>query len=348
VLDIVLDRCAVLEGWAITDDGIPIVGREVTIAGVDIRYEAPTSNALHSRVPELQRDRPTLLRAGLDANGHYEFRDVMPGSYIVWLSRGSQDAVLGERWRQRAAFRELPDPFVRVSVAPGERSRIDLTEPAPATLGGRVTVCGDIASDAIVLVTYADESYHSYGRVVVATTRTDDSGQYSFESMSPGEYLVLSGVVGQTIPERYLCTLHEGEQRLLDITFCGETLDGVVLDKSTRRPVPGLVVSVDSNRWPIDDDTKDGVFPGVFAGIIRNLAPEFGMSVRCGMDGRFAITNVEPSRLILGLEDDIAYSISLTASGAGYSDGKTLVSFKPEWRARRRKQPLGILVSQKP
>jgi hypothetical protein len=144
----------------------------------------PLSNA---RVELL--DGPTAAVVRTDGAGRFVFDAVRPGRYRVKVTRdGFVRQDYGQRLPNGPAF------FLDVSATKGAEDLVFLMQPAP-TISGWVRDEYGLVVPGMPVEAYR-KGYDSHGRhtlTLMASTLSDDRGQYRLYWLDPGDYIVRSG-----------------------------------------------------------------------------------------------------------------------------------------------------------
>lgn len=161
------------------------------------------------------------------------------------------------------------------------------------SINGRVTVGGKPRAGVTVLLESA-QTNTSGGRRAIATTETDEEGNYSLRDIKPDSYRVAaiaSDTVPQADPMGPVGTVLLGE---------GETLDGINLSLVKGGVITGTVV--DSNGWPVTGQLVklDKFDP---RGVARSFYGIGGRSIRANTDDRgvYRLYGLPPGKYLVSL-----------------------------------------------
>ena len=182
-----------------------------------------------------------------DGLGRYRITDVPPGIQRVVLRRN----LPGDHRLLSARDAE---------VKSGQATEVDFDD--GATVSGKVTWNDSPMRDALITITRMNEGRPSGNLTdTLATTRTDEAGDYRIGGLRPGPYTVSArGDVNAIYRSTDITS--EGENRV-DLVAGGTDVVGTVRDAETARPIPGVkVVAFDParsfgllvNGWANDDD----------------------------------------------------------------------------------------------
>ena len=293
-----------VDGDGVQDPGEPgIGGTTVTLTGSDDLGD------------------PVNVVVVTDVDGNYTFVDVRPGEYAVTETQpaGFLDGtdVVGSLGGDLGA-----DTVTSITVVPGDTGiDYDFAETAPASISG--TVFADLNNDGVqdaddagiadVIVTLT--GVDGLGNVVDLSTTTDVDGNYSFDGLLPGTY-----VVTETQPAD-----------LLDgLDTVGSLGGSLGADTVTAITVPsgGAGVTYDFaelppasiSGWVYDDVDDDGVKDAGEVGIggvtitltgIDDLGNAVELTTTTAADGSWSFTGLRPG----------TYQVA-EAQPAGYDDGK--------------------------
>jgi protocatechuate 3,4-dioxygenase beta subunit len=236
-----------------------------------------------------------------DDDGHYQFRELRAGSYLVTsISVGAAETTFGQS-------ESSPRGELLTLKAGGALSRIDITLPRVAAIAGRVLdEYGDPMANAnvrverVVVVQGRRRLVPAQG---VASRQTDDSGRYRLSGLPPGRYLV-TAAVGEPVPgwapapwPGYARTYYPGtpspdEAQPVEI---GVGQQALTIDFALVR---GHLVRVSGTARTADDAPLQGTVSLARSARSGAIATQ-PLTVRTGADGRFEIARVAPGEYVL-------------------------------------------------
>lgn len=224
------------------DEPIMIFGRVTRGDGSPLRGAAVT-------LCDLAGDQ--LDRTAADDGGHYQLVPPSGGTFLVICSSASR--------QPQATLVALSDRPLRHDVA---------LSGGGATLGGTVAVSGSGAPGGGVVLTLTDVR-----GTVVAVTRSDADGTFSFADLAEGVHTLTAAASGVSPVAETVQVPGEGHVTH-DLTLAGRAqLHGVVRSATASRPVPealatlvgadgtvvGSAVTDDEGAFHFDD-VADGVY----------------------------------------------------------------------------------------
>jgi protocatechuate 3,4-dioxygenase beta subunit len=226
-----------------------------------------------------------------DANGNYLFTDLVPGSYTITIDSATLPVNAHPSYELDGSM----NGSIAITLISGDKiTNVDFGYYVGASVGDYVWI--DTNRDGIQQDTESGMAnvtvrlYSSSG-ILIGETKTDASGKYTFNDLTPGEYYITfvspsnyifspankglntyqdsnPDAAGQTagftlVSRSQNMTIDAG---LLRVT----SVSGTIIDKDGK-PVPGAVVVItDAAGTTIGTTTTD--VKGVF--IIRNLVPD--------------------------------------------------------------------------
>ncbi len=263
------------------------------------------------RVELLDSTGRVIATTTTDASGQYRFTDLPEGSYTVRETQPIGFLQGGQRAGSKGGDDSRQDLISSIPISFGDRlTQYNFCELEPSSIAGRVFV--DYDNDCVrdddepSISNVAIELYDGAGRLV-ATTRTDSSGQYIFQNLPPGQYRIVEtqpdGFFGGNAMPGSGGGRSEGGDIITDISigpgstlveynFC-ELLPGSIsgsvwreTDLNRRRdaedlPIAGVLISlIDTSGATLATTRTDaqgqyhfaGLRPGVYA--IREQQPD--------------------------------------------------------------------------
>jgi protocatechuate 3,4-dioxygenase beta subunit len=122
-----------------------------------------------------------------DANGHYEFRDVRPGTYV--LSADKPGFLYSRYGSRKSSSRDLPTPLTIVEDQ--TLSGIDIGLVRSAAISGKVVnEDGDPISNAHLSVLQYSNLTGKRRLLPAGNAESDDRGDYRIHGLAPGKYYV--------------------------------------------------------------------------------------------------------------------------------------------------------------
>lgn len=176
----------------------------------------------------------------------------------------------------------------RAEVAPGQTVRVDLDLTPAIVVSGRVTL-GNSRPIARAQVAFANEE------IGMSSTTTREDGSYEIGLPGPGRYQIFANA--EEIVSRHFQTVREIRgSETFDIQMFEQTVEGTVVDATTRQPLAGAIVTL------------------VPTGMSRNVSAEAPTDA----GGRFTMTNTAsgPHLLMASARGYAHRTIEVTAGTA--------------------------------
>ena len=276
---------------------------------------------------ELRENRTTST----DADGKYEFKEVIAGRYNVSASKGSYVAL---QYGQRRPF----EPGKPLEILASQTlEKVDFALPKGAILTGRVLdEFGDPLPDAMVSV----QRYQNLGgqrRLIPAgrTSMTNDVGEFRLFAVPPGQYYLSATMrpmgIGDTDDRSgYAPTYFPGTTSIAEAQKVSVGLGQIVSDMNMTL-MPTRVSRVTGTAV----DTQGRPMSGMMVmAMPRNdsMMMMFGPPAQIKPDGSFVVSGLAPGRYMLQVrgptgDGESAYA-DLTVSGDDVN-GLRLVATKP-------------------
>ena len=276
---------------------------------------------------ELRENRTTST----DADGKYEFKEVIAGRYNVSASKGSYVAL------QYGQLRPFEPGKPLEILASQTLEKVDFALPKGAILTGRVLdEFGDPLPDAMVSV----QRYQNLGgqrRLISAgrTSMTNDVGEFRLFAVPPGQYYLSATMrpmgMGDTDDRSgYAPTYFPGTTSIAEAQKVSVGLGQIVSDMNMTL-MPTRVSRVTGTAV----DTQGRPMSGMMVmAMPRNdsMMMMFGPPAQIKPDGSFVVSGLAPGRYMLQVRgptgDGESASADLTVSGDDVN-GLRLVATKP-------------------
>ena len=268
-----------------------------------------------------------IVMTGLDGafrfdslrGGAYNLRAVLPDTGIVFTCVPVSDADYKNLFTQRAGRRETT---VTITISSGERRGVGVGAVVPGSLSGCVFADAnynglfDAGEEPVsgISVRLLDQEGET-----VASTKTNASGRYNFESLMPMAYTVAIDK-----PAGFMFTkLVEGESRSrIQSVEQNEGLTDLIpvaLGEQVSNVYAGVILPAKVLGQVFADANDDGLLTqgeGGFEGVHISLLNESGETVNSidtGADGAFAFADLHPGRYSLSylLPEDSVYAAKI-------------------------------------
>ena len=232
----------------------------------------------------------------LDKSGHFEIRNVLPGSYALLLESGEK------------AMRA--DPVLQVSA---DLDGLRVTPLTNGNIGGKLRMNGDSKVDwtqfGVQLVPTQRRMPSSFivsGDTAIywdeqqPNSRVNADGSFDMKDVPPGSYRLTVTASGAALSDYFAATVNLGGRDVSDSGFAaGESTRLDVLISSKGATVEGVVL--DDKKQPASD-VKVAVFPSDN----HRERSDLYRVVATGMEGHFAVRGLPPGEYrVLALDDDI-------------------------------------------
>jgi len=246
-----------VDNLELTVSDAPIVSATVTVAG--------TSQPCRAGVAGLREDgRGRMEWQVIDEEGHVEFPAVLPGRYRPVVAC--------------TGYKSLP-MYAMVEAGKEPATGLSWAVLDGATVSGTVVRAdGSPAADALLSLVLPD------GPPIPRAARTGPEGQFSYEGLTNGTYVLSAYARGEVLPEPRVLEVEGGETEVRLELESGGSVRGVV-QGSDGEPVSGAVVS------------------------LEDPSGSHGPCVRVGDDGRFTFDALPLS----------AFTLSASLEGARWS-----------------------------
>lgn len=277
---IVLEKTGAIAGLATKSDGSPLAGAHVTARALADPASSRTAIASDAR-------------AVANGRGEFEVRGLATGPYAL---RVESDAVDPERIAASASSTGPEPGEVVADVRAGESTWVELRERLRGRIRGAVTDAGAAAAGVSVsLASLPDDATVAFEG---ASAATDDAGEFAFDGVEAGTYILRVKPPGAARSIRRDLTVGEGETRELAIALPGGAIEGTVVDAATREPMAGVAVAV--SRPGVREPMVLKAAPS--GGITGLSAPSFEERFLTDASGRYRFSHVEPGEYAVAIE----------------------------------------------
>ena len=241
-----------------------------------------------------------LATTETDANGEYRFDDLLPGEYTVVELQPAGFFDGGERAGSEGGV-VTNDRIAEINLTGGtDAVEYNFCEHEPSSISGRIHAdrdgdC-DYDEDEPLLAGVTVQLYNANGELV-ATTETDENGEYLFENLEPGSYTVV-----ELQPEGFF----DGGERAGSEggLVTNDRIAEIVLTSGTSAvnyDFCELEPSSISGRVHADNDGNCVFDPGdtPLEGVTIELLDDTGAVIattQTNAEGRYLFDNLEPNR----------------------------------------------------
>lgn len=285
--------------------------------------------------PELRENRLTST----DADGKYEFKEVVAGRYNVTASKGSYVAL---QYGQQRPF----EPGRPLEILDGQLvEKVDFALPRGGIVTGRIIdEFGEPLSDAMVSM-QRYQNMNGQRRLVPAgrNAMTNDVGEFRLFAIPPGQYYLSAtmrpmGMGDSDDRSGYAATYFPGTTNMAEAQKVTVGLGQVITDLNMAL-LPTRVSRVSGTAV----DAQGRPFTGMVMTVPRgdSVMMMFGPPAQIKPDGSFVVGGLAPGRYMLqaramgpmGTDTEAAY-LDLTVNGDDI-DGVRLVATKPSTASGR-------------
>jgi hypothetical protein len=297
------------EGLVAAPDGTGLSGARVMAALV---HAAP----LRGRPPRgglviASENQPrTFSEIMSDADGRFVLESLWPGTWLLAATLGADAGAqvrLDALATAEATAQGTPGQTIaplspdvrRVTIVDGETTRADLSVPVPAQIGGRVVSDGRPLAGARVVL----GALNGDRATALASDETDAAGDFRFERVEPGPFVVLAFGEDEVVPRGRRVTLHDAEQVFVEVSFHGPTLRGVVVDEADGRPVGDVEVTVYAGALYAGDGLTLAELSPQALQALGSLGTR-PATFRTDASGRFEVRHLPPGRWLCSARGD--------------------------------------------
>ncbi|MGQ0553465.1 MAG: carboxypeptidase regulatory-like domain-containing protein [Planctomycetota bacterium] len=320
-LELVLVQAGAIAGLVLEANGLPAAGVEVTARSAAAPAEQPQGDLPAGvRLPRFLRNRGPAQgegRARTDALGNYRIEGLDAGGYAVQVSSGPRGASSFGGGAMMivldGAEESQGEPVTMARVVAGADTRVDLKRNPRGQISGRVLAGG--APVEGVSVRMRPRGGLPFGG---NEATTDARGDFLFEDVTAGEYVLSTTAPGAALEERVELELAAGQSQRADLIFDGATVSGRVVLKGTDTGAAGVtLVAAKAKEGAEPEEAFEMSFAivtrddrGGGGGMTMDLGGGAASQVRTDAEGRFELRYLKPGR----------YSIE--ARGGGYLEAR--------------------------
>ncbi|MFO0981167.1 MAG: carboxypeptidase-like regulatory domain-containing protein [Planctomycetota bacterium] len=229
-LDLRLQAAGVLAGRAVDADGQPLGGGRVNLT--------PEHAASEDRPHFSFGGSGSNLTATTDVEGKFEMRGLAPGRYYAEVKEPLKPTG-GAMLMVELPGQEGEVNGVRVEIAAGQTTQVELALTPKAQVSGVVTESGRPAAGVAVSIA-RDGGFSPFGG---PSAKTASDGQFTLRDLEPGDYTVQVSPSGAAMPVERKISLHPREEARCDIALPIGTIAGQVVDETSGQPIAGVQVS---------------------------------------------------------------------------------------------------------
>lgn len=241
-----------------------------------------------------------------DAQGQYCLRHIPAGKYWAQLR---EDAEGMDEMFQFEGLEQEPEG-IEVLCSEGQDLVLDLRATPKGSLSGVVRQAGSPTEGVRVNVSQGSADF---GMMVFGSGAkfgsSNAEGSYLIEKIKPGKYTVSAARPGAALPVKASFEIVPGENRL-DLEIPGGTIEGVVLDAASGKPVEGARVVAEEDKGgqrrqmmaisiSMDGDSGAG-------SVVTSDGP--GDPSRTDSEGKFRLRDLPAGKFRLRVKDTAGYA----------------------------------------
>jgi len=280
---------------------------EGTISGLVVKSTLEVIQPLANARVELI-DGPTQRIVRTDSGGNFAFKSLPPGTYRIAVTR---DGFIRQEYGQR-----VPNaPYSQIVLNSGQQISdvVFVMQAAPTIAGSARDEYGDVVPNAVIQA--VRKGFDPRGKrtlTLVASTLTDDRGQYRLYWLDPGDYLVSAGSPAHS-EYAYLQTYFPGFEN---------PADAETIPLRTGHDVHGVDFKIIRGKNVVVEGyltNTAGVYSGASItlqtpGNVSGIALYSGDVTPDRFEGRFTIAGVTPGTYIVS-----AFQTALGKQYFGYT-----------------------------
>lgn len=235
-LDLALRAGGALEGIAYDQYGKPLANATVVLSAPD---QGGTSFG-NAAIQTFGSFGDEQANATSDAAGHYAMNGILPGDYVVRVSK-PRSAVGGGAVFIAIAGDGAADAGMPVTIREGETTEQDVSLPPTGDVVGSVTESGRPVANARVTLSRAGGDGLPFGE---PSATTDADGNYEIRDVKPGGYTMLVKAPKSSVPHKIKVRVDPKRETTEHVKLPSGAIRGRIVEEDTNKPLAGIVVDV--------------------------------------------------------------------------------------------------------
>ncbi|MBK6942910.1 MAG: carboxypeptidase regulatory-like domain-containing protein [Planctomycetes bacterium] len=234
-LDLSLRAGGALEGIAYDQYGKPLANANVALSAPDqggVNFGGASIQSFGSYGDE-------RASATSDEDGHYAMSGILPGDYVVRVSK-PRSAVGGGAVFIAVAGGGDSDAGVPVTIREGETVAQDVSLPPTGDVVGTVTESGRPVANARVTLSRGGEGL-PFGE---PSATTDADGKYDIRDVKPGGYSLVVKAPKSAVPHKTKVRVDPKRETTEHVKLPSGAIRGRIVEEDTNKPLEGIVVDV--------------------------------------------------------------------------------------------------------
>lgn len=234
-LDLSLRAGGALEGIAYDQYGKPLANANVVLSAPDqggMNFGGASIQSFGSYGDE-------RASATSDATGQYAMAGILPGDYVVRVSK-PRSAVGGGAVFIAIAGGGDSDAGVPVTIREGETVAQDVSLPPTGDVVGTVTESGRPVANARVTLSRGGEGL-PFGE---PSATTDADGEYDIRDVKPGGYSLVVKAPKSAVPHKTKVRVDPKRETTEHVKLPSGAIRGRIVEVDTNKPLEGIVVDV--------------------------------------------------------------------------------------------------------
>ncbi len=180
-------------------------------------------------------------QAESDESGRYTIQGILPGRYLASVRAPNRGGPMGG-FMFAMAMEGAEESGVPVTIEEGETATADLHLAPAGAISGRVSEAGTpLAGVPMSLRKKSNEMLMPFP---MATSTTDDDGEFTLQDIEPGKYTLSASPKGAARPIQREVEVRPRQTAREMITLPTGVISGRVKDVDSGRGIPGVVITV--------------------------------------------------------------------------------------------------------
>lgn len=249
-LDLGLRAGGALEGVAYDQYGKPLANANVVLSAPDqggVSFGGASIQSFGAYGDE-------RASATSDENGQYAMAGILPGDYVVRVSK-PRSAVGGGAVFIAVAGDGAMDQGIPVTIREGETTAQDVSVPPTGDVVGSVTESGRPVANARVTLSRGGEGL-PFGE---PSATTDADGHYEIRDVKPGGYTLVVKAPKSAVPHKTKVRVDPKRETTEHVKLPSGAIRGRIVEEDTNKPLAGIVVDVRPAKFGEGNETDTEV-----------------------------------------------------------------------------------------